>query len=170
MANEITIDDIDRQFHLRRTDPQKFLQLTDMRVKQHPEDARAYFARHQAWSRIGDLNRSLADIDESLRLEDCYMAHEARGRILHGLGRHQDAIDAYNRSEALDPAEWKVGFGPLFRADSHARLGNVSAALADCDTLPEDHWTPGFYDAPAGTKSEVAVELRRRAAAVRGQR
>lgn len=59
------------------------------------------------------------------------------------------------------------GFGPLFRADCHARLGDEAAALADCETMPDDHWTPGLFGTPVGTKQEVAAELRRRAAAAR---
>ena len=170
MADEITNDDIDRQFHLRRTDPEKFLELTNKLVEQHPDDASAYFARHQAWSRLGQLQLALTDIDKSLALQDRHSAHEARGRILHGLGHYREAIDAYDRSERLDPAEWRGGFGPLFRADCYARLGNEPAALADCDTMPDDHWTPGLFGTPAGTKQEVAAELRRRAAAARGER
>jgi tetratricopeptide (TPR) repeat protein len=169
MDNEITHDDIDRQFHLLRTDPEKFLELTNALVEQHPDDARAYFARHQAWERLGQLDLALADIDASLVLEDRHPAHEARGLILHGLGRYRDAIDAYDRAERLDPAQWEGGFGALFRADCHARLGDEEAALADCDTMPDEHWTPGLFGAPAGTKQEVAAELRRRAAAARGK-
>lgn len=170
MANETPEDDIDRQFRLRRTDPERFLELMNQLVEQKPDDANAYFARHQAWSRLGLLDLALADLDKSLTLEDDYTTHEARGRMLHDLGRYAEAVDAYNRSERLDPTEWKGGFGPLFRADAHARVGNEAAALADCETLPEDHWTPGLFGAPEGTKQEVAEELRRRAAAARGKR
>jgi tetratricopeptide (TPR) repeat protein len=167
MGGEITHDDIDRQFNLRRTDPEKFLELTNQLVEQHPCDPHAYFVRHQAWSRLGQLDLALADLDKSLALKDRSNAHGARGRILHGLGRYQEAIDAYDRSEQLDPTQWKGGFGPLFRADCYARLGDEAAALADCDTMPDDHWTPGLFGAPAGNKQEVAAELRRRAAAAR---
>jgi tetratricopeptide (TPR) repeat protein len=167
MDGKITHDDIDRQFHLLRTDPEKFLELTNQLVEQHPDDAHAYFARHQAWKRLGQLDLALADVDKSLSLKDRHSAHDARGLVLHGLGRYREAIDAYDRSERLDPTQWKGGFGPLFRADCYARLGQEAAALADCDTMPDDHWTPGLFGAPAGDKQEVAAELRRRAAAAR---
>jgi tetratricopeptide (TPR) repeat protein len=170
MADEITHDDIDRQFYLLRTEPQKFLTLTNEFVKQRPRDAGAYFVRHQAWSEVGQPELALADLEKSLELEDRPAPYEARGRLLQDLGRYQEAIEAYDHCERLDPAQWQGGFGPLFRADCHYRLGNEAAALADCDTLPNDHWTPGLLGAPAGTKSEVAKELRRRATAAQGNR
>jgi tetratricopeptide (TPR) repeat protein len=160
-------NDIDYQFQLRRDDPEKFLELMNGLVEQRPDDPNAYFARHQAWSRLAQLDLALADLDKSLALEDHYVTHRARGRILHGLGRYREAIDAYDRSEELDPVRWQNGYCPVFRADCHAQLGDEAAALADCDTLPDGHWSPGLFGTPAGSKQEVAAELRRRAAAAR---
>ncbi len=45
MGEKITHDDIDRQFNLLRSDPQKFLDLTNEFVEQRPRDAGAYFVR-----------------------------------------------------------------------------------------------------------------------------
>lgn len=170
MTKIITHDDVDRQFHLLRSDPERFLELTNKLVEQHPTDANAYFVRHQAWSRLGCFDLALADLDTSLGLENHFVTHDARGKVLRDLGRYREAIDAYNRSERMDPIQWRGGFGALFRADCHARLGDETAALADCETMPDDHWTPGMFDLPAGNKQEVAAELRRRAAAVRAGR
>lgn len=61
-------------------------------------------------------------------------------------------------------------FGLFYQADTHARLGNESNALAYCARLPDDFWTPGVYDAPGGTKAEVADKLRRIAADARRKR
>jgi tetratricopeptide (TPR) repeat protein len=170
MAKKITLDDIDRQHRELWKDPERFLELTNQLVEQHPNDPNAYFARHQAWERLGLSNFALADLDRSLALEDHYATHTARGGLLHGLGRYQEAVDEYDRSEQMEPTQWKGGFGPLFRADCHARLGDEAAALADCESMPDDHWTPGLFGTPAGTKQEVADELRRRAAAARDKR
>jgi len=71
-------DDIAHQFRLRRTHPYRFLELMDQRVAQHPDDAKAYFARHQAWSRLDRLDLALADLDKSLALQDRFTAHDAR--------------------------------------------------------------------------------------------
>jgi hypothetical protein len=47
MANKITHDDIDHQFYDLLKDPERFLQLTNQLVEQHPDDPHAYFARHK---------------------------------------------------------------------------------------------------------------------------
>jgi tetratricopeptide (TPR) repeat protein len=167
--DKVTDEDIDREFHLRLTDPAKFLELTNKLVAQHPADPHAYYCRHIAWDRFGSPERALDDLDKSLELEDRYVTHTAKGRLLHGMGRYEEAIASWGHSQQMEPELWPYEFGPLFRADCYARLGNEAAALADCETLPDDHWTPGLYGAPAGNKQQVAAELRRRAAAARGQ-
>jgi hypothetical protein len=58
-------------------------------------------------------------------------------------------------------------FGPLYRADCHASLGNVEEALADCAMLDEEHWTPGMDGTPAGHKSDVTAEIRQLATSIR---
>ncbi|HTW53158.1 MAG TPA: hypothetical protein VME45_14800 [Stellaceae bacterium] len=168
MGEKITHEDIDRQFYQLLKDPERFLELANQLIEQHPDDPLAYFTRHQAWESLGLLEFALADLDASLALEDDPATHGARARVLHGLGRYREAIGAYDRSEQLeDPVQWKGGFGLLFRADCYARLGDEAAALTDCETMPDDHWTPGLFGTPAGNKQEVAAELRRRAAAAR---
>jgi hypothetical protein len=168
--DELTQEEIDRQFQLWRTDPIKFWEVTNKRVEERPDGPNGYFGRHQAWDRLGRLDLALADLDKSLSLEDRSVTHDARGKTLRGLGRYRAAIDAYNRAEQLEPIEWGGGFGPLFRADCYAHLGEEAAALADCETMPDDHWTPGMFGLPAGNKQDVAAELCRRAAAARARR
>lgn len=167
MDDKIADDDIERQFELRRTDPAKFLELMNKLVERRPDDAHAYFSRHQAWTRLDRPDLALADLDRSLALEDHYVTQRSKGLVLHEMGRYSEAIAALNRSEQMDPDEWWQALGPLIRADCHARLGNEAAALADCATLPDDHWTPGVFGLPAGDKQEIAKELRRRAADAR---
>ena len=167
--DEMTQEEIDHEFQFYRTDPQKFWELTNQRVELHPDGPRAYFGRHQAWARLGRLDLALSDLDKSLSLQEDPVTHEARGGILRRLGRYREAIDAYNRAEQMDPIDWRGGFGPLYRADCYAQLGEEAAALADCETMPDDHWTPGMFGVPAGNKQQVAAELRRRAAEARGE-
>jgi tetratricopeptide (TPR) repeat protein len=170
MDDEISQEKIDQEFRFWRTDPKKFWEVTNERVEQHPDSARAYFGRHQAWERLGRLDLALADLDKSLALEDHFVAQRAKGGVLHAMGRYPEAIACLDRCEQMEPESWPEALGPLIRADCHARLGNEAAALADCETLPDDHWTPGVFDLPAGDKPEIAAELRRRAAAARGRR
>jgi tetratricopeptide (TPR) repeat protein len=169
MDDEISQEEIDRQFRLWRTDPQKFWEVTNERVNRHPDSARAYFGRHQAWERLGRLDLSLADLDRSLALDDHFVTQRAKGGVLHAMGRYQEAIACLDRCERMEPDSWPEALGPLLRADCYARLGDEAAALADCTTLPDDHWTPGMFGLPAGNKQEVATELRRRAAAARSE-
>ena len=170
MNDTVTHDDIDRQFHLLRTDPQKFLALANKLVEQHPTDRKAYFSRHWAWSHLDRPDLALADLDKSLAFEDNFVTHRVKGRLLHSMGRYEEAVASLDRCERMEPESWAEALGPLIRADCHARLGNEAAALADCETLPDDHWTPGVFSLPAGNKREVAAELSRRAAAARAQR
>ncbi|MBV9826642.1 MAG: hypothetical protein JO001_13370 [Alphaproteobacteria bacterium] len=163
MNDMVTHDDIDRQFHLLRTDPQQFLALTNKLVEHYPTDRRAYFSRHWAWSHLDRADLALADLDRSLALEENFVVHRAKGRLLHRMEFYKKAIASLDRCEQMDPASWPEALGPLIRADCHAQLGNEAAALADCETLPDDHWTPGVFGLPAGNKQEVADELRRRA-------
>jgi hypothetical protein len=131
MTDKITHEDVDRQFHLLRKNPEKFLELTNSLVEQRPNDALAYFSRHWAWEKLGCPELALADLDKSLTLQEHHATHGARGDILRGLGRYREAVDAYDRSQRMAPMEWQGGFGPLFRADCQARLGHEEAALAD---------------------------------------
>jgi tetratricopeptide (TPR) repeat protein len=169
MDDESTQDEIDRELRLLRTDPQQFLELTNRRVELRPDSPNAYFARHQAWKRLGRLDVALADLDKSLALEDHFVTQRAKGGVLHAMGQYREAIACLNRCERMEPERWAEALGPLIRADCHARLGNEAAALADCDTLSDDHWTPGMFSLPAGNKQEVAAELSHRAAAARAQ-
>ncbi|HTV90575.1 MAG TPA: tetratricopeptide repeat protein [Stellaceae bacterium] len=165
--DELSQEEIDRDFALYRTDPERFLEVTNERVERRPDSARAYFGRHQAWERLGCLDLALADLDKSLALGDHFVTQRAKGGVLHAMGRYCDAISCLDRSQLMAPAEWPDALGPLLRADCYAQLGDEAAALADCAALPDDHWTPGVFGLPAGNKQEVAAELRRRAAAAR---
>jgi tetratricopeptide (TPR) repeat protein len=167
--DELSQEEIDRDFVLYRTDPERFLEVTNERVERRPDSANAYFGRHQAWKRLGQLDLALADLDTSLALEDHFTTQRAKGGVLHAMGRYREAISCLDRCQLMAPADWPAALGPLLRADCHARLGDEAAALADWGTIPDDHWTPGVFGLPAGSKQEVAAELRRRAASVREQ-
>ena len=63
MKDEITHNDIDRRFYQLRSDPERFLELTNKLVEQHPQDANAYFVRHQAWSQLACFDLALTDLN-----------------------------------------------------------------------------------------------------------
>jgi tetratricopeptide (TPR) repeat protein len=158
----------DLHFDLLRSDPQKYLELAHAVVRQNPTDDRAYFCRHQAHSALGQHDLALADIEKTIALREPHpLLHNARGLVLRELNRHEEAIEEFSRSREIAPEDWAHIFGALFRAHSHALLGNLAEALADCAALRDDHWTPGLLGAPAGDKNEVTEEIRRLAMAVR---
>ncbi len=169
-AMAITADDLTRQIGLLRSDPGKYLDLADEFIRQNPSDPYGYFKRHQIHKALGQPALALADITRAVGLAPTCGYFEDHGWMQRDLGQYQKAIEDFDRAEALDPEEWADGFGHLIRAECHARLGNERAALVDCAKLRDDHWTPGPFGLPAGNKHEVAVELRRLAAAARQSR
>lgn len=164
---QTTYDDLLQQFDLLRSDPRKYLDLTEDFIRQHPDHSGGYFSRHWAWDRLGRPDLAVEDLNKSISLEQHPVSFRERGHMFRRLGDYHNAIQDYARSEALDPEGFVNSWGPLFRADCHARLGNEEAALTDCARLADDHWTPGLHGAPAGNKQEVIAEVRRRAAAAR---
>lgn len=133
------MDDDDKEFRRLYTDPSKFLELMNELVDQNPADAHAYFRRHWAWKELGSPALALDDLDKSLTLEDHYVTHRVKGRLLYVMGRYKEAIASLDRCQQAAPAKWPEAFGPLLRADCYARLGDEAAALADRHTLPDDH-------------------------------
>ncbi len=157
----VTYDDLLQQFTLLRSDPARFLALTEQFIAQNPSDSSGYFTRHQIRMRLEEPQRALEDINRAIALEPGATQIECRGWVYRHLGDYRKAIEDFDRAEALDPEDWAGGFGFLIRAECHARLGNKHAALADCARLPEDHWTPGSFGLPAGNKADVAAALQR---------
>ena len=158
----------DLPFDLLRSDPQRYLELAHEVVRQNSEDGHAYFCRHQAHSALGRNDLALADVEKAIALSESHpLLHNARGVVLRELNRHEEAIEEFSRSREIAPEDWAYIFGALFRAHSHALLGNLHEALADCAALRDDHWTPGLLGAPAGDKKEVTEEIRRLALAAR---
>ena len=147
-------------YKLLKSDPQKFLALVQEQIRQNPGDPIGYFRRHHAWESLGRPDLALKYINHSLSLEPHWMTFLERGRLLRDMARYRDAIADFDRSEVADPESWSTSVAPLYRADCHARLGNETAALADCARLPDDHWTPGLFGMPAGNKQEVTAKIR----------
>jgi tetratricopeptide (TPR) repeat protein len=166
-TKRVTRDDFTAQFDLLRSEPEKYLDLAEEFIRQNPDDSHGYFTRHWAWKRLGRMDLALADLDHSLRLEPHAVTLRARGLVHRAEGRYQEAIDDFDKSRSMDQETWAGNFSALFRADCHAKLGNLEAALADCAALRDDHWTPGVFGAPGGTKAEVTAKIRRLALSVR---
>ena|SRR5579862_557624 len=168
-GKRITHETLTERLDLLKSNPVEYLRLANEVVRQHPRDPNAYFSRHHAWTELGKPELALADLDRSLELERHGVTYAARGLLLHGLGRFREAIDDFNASQAMDEGDWMGCFGHLYRADCYARLGEVERALADCAMLREDHWTPGPFGLPKGSKSDVIAQIKYIAAVARQQ-
>ena len=151
-------------------DPAKWLAHAEECVSASPSDPHAYFARHQVWAHLGRLDLALQYLNAAIDIEPNDSRFFCRGEVLRDLGRYGEALDDFQRSETMDGENWKNNFGPLLRADCHARLGNETAAMASLADLRDDYWTPGLYGFPAGGKSVMAEEIHRRAVAARREK
>jgi tetratricopeptide (TPR) repeat protein len=146
---------------LLRSDPRRYLHIVNQWIEGNPDNSHAYFDRHFAWMRIGEPQRALEDLNKVVELAPEPVAFRSRGEVYRHLGEYHKALEDFDRAEALNPEKWKDdAFGLLFQADCHARLGNEGSALACCDLLPGDFWTPGLNGAPAGDKAQIAEQLR----------
>jgi protein O-GlcNAc transferase len=171
MKEPATAEEVLALHKILRADPQRYLQIVNEWIDADPENSRAYFSRHRGWMRIGEPLRALDDLNETIRLDRRPTALEARGDVHRHLGEYEKALVDYEAAEAFDPAQWEEdAFGLLYQADSHARLGDEDKALACCARLPDDFWTPGLHDAPAGDKAAVAERLKLIAAEARRAR
>jgi tetratricopeptide (TPR) repeat protein len=174
MKEPATAEELRRLHDILRADPQRYLRIVNGWIEQNPHNSHAYFSRYSGWMSIGEPQRALADLNKAieLRQQPGAMSFMARGEVYRHLGHHQEALEDFDRAETIDPADWQHGivFGLLYQADSHARLGNETAALNCCARLPDDFWTPGINGAPSGNKAEVAEKLRSIAATARRRR
>lgn len=154
-----------------RSDPQRYLRIVNEWIHEDPGNSHAYFDRHFAWMSLGEPRRALDDLNKSIEFESApdAMSLMSRALVYRHLGEYEKALEDFDRAEGINPKEWEkdIVFGLWFQADTYARLGNETAALACCARLPEDFWTPGVYGAPGGDKAEVADKLRRIAADAR---
>jgi tetratricopeptide (TPR) repeat protein len=166
--SSVTYDDLSTHFRLLRKTPEKYLAMAEEFVRENPDHAGGYFSRHWALKRLGRWDEAEKDLHTSVRLEPDFAGYGALGSLYYQTGRYADAIRAFDEAQALEPEIWGQTPDTLFRADCHARLGNETAALADCQALREEHFLPySIYGAPRGNKAEVTEEIRRRAAAAR---
>jgi len=121
--------------------------------------------------KTGDPMRALEDLNKVIDLDPEPVAFRSRGEVYRHLGEYEKALADFDHGETIDPMQWENDvFGLYYQADTHARLGNKTAALAYCARLPKYFWTPGIHGAPGGGKAEIADELRRIAADARRQR
>ena len=172
-----TWDEVRRDFErskarerLLRHDPGKFLDMANEEIRQSPGNPAGYLHRHWAWDRLGKPDLALADLATALSLKEHPVLHLERGMLLARLHRYAEAIADFDRMQVQNPTRWPGSLGPNYRAYCHAMLGNVEAAMADCASLPDDHWMPSFQGEPGGSKQEVTAGIHRLATSVRDRK
>jgi serine/threonine-protein kinase len=87
-------------------------------------NADAYNNRGSVWIRIGELDKSIADYKEAIRLKpDHALAHGGLGSALALKGRWKEALKEYQKAAQYDPK----------LADAHYNLGLTYQKLGDLD-------------------------------------
>ena len=172
MKEPTTAEEVKMLHDLRRSNPQRYLQIVNEWIAENPRNSHAYFDRHFAWMKRGEPARALADLDKVVELDPKPVAFWVRREVYRHLGEYERALEDFGRAESIDPEDWEkvIVFGLLYQADCHARLANEAAALACCARLRDDFWTPGLDGAPSGGKVEIAEKLRHVAAEARHKR
>lgn len=162
MKEPSTPEEVLELHKILRSDPQRYLEIVNDWIRENPENSHAYYSRHLALTRIGEPRQALEDMNKAIELapRPRQSSLEARGDVYRHLGEYERALEDYRTGEAMDPAVWAEGYGLLLQADCYARLGDETAALACLARLPDDFWTPGPDDTPAGDKAVVADRLR----------
>lgn len=148
-----------KNWDLYKKDPEKYLDLCDQIVTEYPEDPNAYWSRHSAWQRVGRPDKALEDIETVIRLRPDSMSFSKRGELLYLQGNLSAALEDFDRAEALDSADWEEMFGPVYRAQCHAQLGNIEAALKDCSRISDQHWTPGIHGMLPGNRADIIAQI-----------
>ena len=93
--------------------------------------ARLYARRGGAYQTQGDLNRAMADFNESMRIDPTYpAAYNNRGNTWYHRGDFDRAIADYNQAIQLDP---KYGSAYMNRGSALGSKGDVDRAIADFD-------------------------------------
>lgn len=166
-----TPDELLEVHKILSADPEKYLQIVTEWIREDPLDAGAYHSRYFGWMRTDRPDRAMDDINRAIEIDPRQGFLYARGMIFRQLGDYKSALQDFQQAESIDPIQWKGdAMGPYYQADCHARLGNVSDALALCTELPDDFWTPGLDGTPSGNKTQIAQELRRIAAEARANK
>jgi hypothetical protein len=133
---------------------------TEMIAKE-PTDAEHWVRRGQAYERIGDRDKALADYDRAVAIDaKSAAAHLGRGDVLSDKGKHADAIAAYTRAIAIEAENWR----PLHaRARAHLAAGSAREGLQDAERAVALSWR---HPEALAVRATILAALDRRDSAI----
>jgi tetratricopeptide (TPR) repeat protein/glutathione synthase/RimK-type ligase-like ATP-grasp enzyme len=110
------------------------LQSYDMALAQRPSYARALARRSASLAKLGRFEDALSTANALIAIatDDRADAWCLRGNMLQELGRHGDAIAAYNQTLSFQPS---YAAALINRATAHKELGRMDDALSDLDAV-----------------------------------
>ncbi len=122
------------QNRLHLTDPDGALAASDQALQLFPDDVDFLLLKAMAYEALFAHEKALAILEPLLSHDDARAeAHGLAGRLLHGLGRYDEAIECM-RSAAMDPAntpeERRTIWFQLFK--TYDKLANYDRAIDAC--------------------------------------
>ena len=81
MKEPTTEEEIVALQEILRSNPQRYLQITNSWIGQDPTSATAYFDRHFAWMHLDEPKRALDDLSKSIELEPSSISFWSRGDV-----------------------------------------------------------------------------------------
>jgi tetratricopeptide (TPR) repeat protein len=80
--SKVTSDDLERNFYLLRSDPEKYLAMAEELVRSDPTSPDGYWSRHLAHEKLQRYDLALADLNKVLSIEQKWILYESRGNVL----------------------------------------------------------------------------------------
>ncbi|SDJ58945.1 glycosyltransferase family 41 protein [Variovorax sp. OV700] len=126
---------------------------------------------HQSLGMLGILGIQRSHLDDALRYADLAIAieprisntHATRGNALHGLKRHEEAIEAYQVALRLDPGAHDVltNLANALNRQGHFEraMQCYDRALAICPTSIDTHYNRGVALFEKGKHAEALIDF-----------
>ena len=113
-------------------------ELLDQAVQKHPDSPLLYRARSRWHQQQRRDEAALTDLDTAIRLESpaagrsrtLAVSYQDKGRVLHRLGRHDEAVSSYETALELDPDQTAVH---RLRGEALLEMGRFTEALQALD-------------------------------------
>ena len=145
--------------------PSEALRLLDRMVKRDGDNAQALLLRSSAHFMLGDMEPGRRDLDRALALDpELRQGWLNRAALAVAEERYDDAVAAFRRAEALDPAapenDVNVGTALLLQGDLASASERFSAYLGGAGDTAEGYYLVASNYALAGYAALAVEHLR----------